>query len=83
MKIATRHPVSADQVIHDFKEVRFLAEDGQAMFEVRIGADGRSIEVRGVEVYKHGDAIYTEVLEIRPRYANTVEIRGVRYDEGT
>ena len=82
MKIATGHPVSGDQVIHDFKEVRFLSDEGQVMFEVRIGKDGRSIEVRGVDVYKHDGALYTEALEIRPRYSNGVEVSSVRY-EGT
>ncbi len=81
MKIATGHPVSADQVIHDFKEVRFLTDDGRPIFEVRIGADGRSIEVRGVDSYKHDGTIYTEALEIRPRYANGVEIRTLPYEE--
>ena len=82
MKIATGHPVTADEVVHDFDVVRFLADDGRAMFEVRTGKDGRSIEVRGVESYKHDGTIFTEELEVRPRYSNSVEVRSVRY-EGT
>lgn len=79
MKIATGHPVSDDEIIHDFKEVRFLTDDGKPVFEVSIGEDGRSIEVRGVNTYTFDGSIYTEALEIRPRYTNSVEIRTVLY----
>lgn len=80
MKIATGHPVTADEAVHDFKEVRFLTDDGRAIFEVRIGEDGRSIEVRGVDSYKFDGVIYSEHIEIRPRYANGVEIRTLPHD---
>lgn len=80
MKIATGHPVTADEIVHDFKAVRFLTDDGRPMFEVSIGSDGRSIEVRGVDTYKFDGVIYTEALEIRPRYANSVEVRTLPYD---
>lgn len=80
MKISTGHPVSADEVIHDFKTVRFLTDEGRPMFEVSIGSDGRSIEVRGVDCYKFDGAIYTEALEVRPRYSNGIEIRTIKYE---
>ncbi len=81
MKIATGHTVTNDQVVHDFKEVRFLNDAGEPMFEVRIGQDGRSIEVRGINTHSMNGKIYTETLEIRPRYANLVEVRALPYDQ--
>lgn len=54
--------------------VRILAEDGRDMFEVRLGEDGHSIEVRGVTCCKVGGVLYREHLVIEPRSANVVII---------
>jgi hypothetical protein len=60
--------------------VRFLCDDGKAVFEVSIGDDGRSIEVRGVGSYCHGGDVYIEALEFSPRFSNVVEIRTKKYE---
>lgn len=64
----------------DGDSVRFVTEDGRTMFEVGINKDGRSIEVRGVEVTKHEGELYDCWLSVSPRTANTVIIRTEKYD---
>lgn len=80
MKIATGHTITKNQVDHDFTQVRFLCDDGSPVFEVSIGVDGRSIEVRGVGSYSHGGYVYVEPLEISPIYSNVIEIRTRKYE---
>lgn len=74
LHIETGHPVTADvQKLND-KTVRFVTEDGRAMFEVTAGEDGRSIKVCGVGVTKVEDVIYTESIDVRPNSSNSVTI---------
>ena len=81
MKISTGHPVSNDEVVHDFTCVRFLTDEGRPIFEVRVGEDGRSIDVRGIDCCRVDGVMYSEALEISPRYSNGVEIRTKKYGE--
>ena len=57
LRIETGYPGTDDVSVVPGESVRFIAEDGLAMFEVSSGNDGRSIEVRcisakWIEVYK-------------------------------
>lgn len=80
MRIETRHGASGDIEIVRSNRVRFVAEDGLTMFEVVAGKDGRSIEVRGVDICKVGDQVYSNAIDIRPHVSNLVEIRVREYD---
>lgn len=78
MKIVINHYSNPTDVGDD--SVYFQNEDGRAMFEVRVGKDGRSIEVRGVETCKVGGVLYTEQLSIEPRSTNVVMVRTLPWD---
>ena len=60
--------------------IRFVTEDGRAMFDVYIGKDGRSIEVGAPQVTKVDGVIYDSKLEVLPRATNRIVIRTSRYD---
>lgn len=81
MKIVSGRKYNND--VHDVGDdsVRFVAEDGRTMFEVSCGDDGRSIEVRGIEVCKVSGKLYSEGLEIRPQVSNCITIRARLYDD--
>lgn len=81
LHIESGHPYMADvkNVAGNF--VRIVTEDGRTMFEVTVGKDGRSIEIRGVECCKVDGAIYAEQLSIQPNSSNSVTIRPVLYEE--
>ncbi len=81
MKIATGSTHMGNEQIHDFDSVRFLAADGRTMFEVSANKDGRSIEVRGVEVCKVGDQLFSEQLVIRPRVGNCITVSTMLWGE--
>jgi hypothetical protein len=63
----------------DSRRVCFIAEDGRTMFEVRTGDDGRSIEVRGVDVCKVNGVLYEGRFTVRPMASNAVDIVAVPY----
>lgn len=60
--------------------VSFLTEDGRVMFEVSAGKDGRSINVRGVETCIVDGVLYSELLELQPIVANSIDIKARKYD---
>ena len=78
LHIETGHPVSADVEQVPGNTVRFVTEDGRAMFEVSCGKDGRSIEVRGVESTKVSGEIYSNLIDVRPNVANSVTLMARR-----
>lgn len=82
LHIESGHPYMADVKNVSGKFVRIVTEDDRTMFEVTIGKDGRSIEIRGVSMTKVDGAIYTEQLSIQPNSSNSVTIRPVLYEEG-
>lgn len=61
--------------------VRLVAEDGHVAFEIMIGADGRSVEVRGVDSFTVNHVLYSNALEIRASGSNKVTIRAQAYDD--
>jgi len=80
LHIESGHPVMADAQRVSGDKVRFVTDDGRTMFEVGVGRDGRSIEVRGVETTKHDGQIYDCWLLLQPGSSNAVTVRTVRYE---
>lgn len=71
----TEEPDDGSDII-DSHEVRVVSKDDRTIFVVRLGEDGRSIEVRrtsGVVI----DCKYYDDLSIQPRASNVVELRVV------
>jgi hypothetical protein len=81
MKIETGHSVTKNVVAVDGYSVRFVAEDGRTMFEVTAGDDGRSIEIRGVDVCVVRGVMYASLIDVRPNVSNSVSVMARRYDE--
>jgi hypothetical protein len=81
MKIEIGHSITNDVKTVDADRVRFVANDGNTMFEVSICKDGRSLEIRGINVCKVDGVLYSETIDIRPRTSNSVEIRARLYDD--
>jgi len=81
LKIASGHRITNDEEFHDFDTVRFVVDDGRTMFEVRAGKDGKSIEVRGVEVCFVDGTMYSEALVVYPNCSNSILVRVRRYDD--
>ena len=75
----TGHPVSADvaQVAGD--RIRFVNQDGRCLFEIRIGRDQASIEVRAVDTHKVGDVIHDGVLFIHPISSDLITLSTPAY----
>ena len=79
LKIQSGHPVTDDVQDVEGQFVRFMTEDGRAMFEVHAGKDGRSIEVRAIQATKVDGVIYDTILNICPKSSNAVDIFTQRY----
>jgi hypothetical protein len=82
LHIETGHPVTRDTNKVEGNRVRIVSEDGRTMFEIVLGRDGRSVEVRAVEPTKHDGKIYDTCLRVCPDASNAVTIRTALY-EGT
>jgi hypothetical protein len=81
LHIETGHPVTKDIQVLPVKDVRFVTDDGKTLFEVSIGKDGRSIQIRGVDVTKVGDMLYGSSLAACPEALNSLSIRTLPYDD--
>jgi hypothetical protein len=81
LQIETGHPVQGNVKRLTERMIRFVTDDGRAMFEVIACPNGRSIEVRGVGSTKVGGVIYTESLDVRPNVSNSITVM-VRPYEG-
>lgn len=79
LHIETGHPITKDVQALPARGVRFVTDDDRTMFEVHIGQDGRSIEVRGVDVTKVGDMLYGSSLAACPNASNSLTIRTLPY----
>ena len=79
MKIQSGRIYSKNVVLHDFDGVSFVTDDGREMFEVTIGKDQRSIDVRGIEVCKVDGKLYSQTLVIEPHVSNSITIRTKLY----
>ena len=80
LHIETGHPVTKDVQTLPHTGVRFVADDGKTMFEVHMGKDGRSIEVRGVDCTRVEEILYSSSLAACPNASNSLTIRVLPYD---
>ena len=80
MKICTGHRLTGDEAEVMADAVRFKTEDGRTAFEVCIGKDGRSLEIRAVEPIKANGTIYGTQLLVVPRVSNSVRVATEEYD---
>lgn len=80
LHIETGHPLTGDVRSHPFREVRFVTDQDRTMFEVSIGQDGRSIEIKGVDVVAVDGVLYDSSLAACPNASNSLTIRTVPYD---
>jgi hypothetical protein len=70
LHIETGHRITDNVDILAAKGVRFVTDDGRTRFEVRIGQDGRSIEIKSVRLS----------LVACPNASNSLTIRTLPYD---
>lgn len=80
MKIAIGGSFGEPNQDLDTERVRFVAPDGRDMFEVSVGKDGFSIEVRGIASTRVDGVLYREQFDIEPNCSNCVTIRAKKYD---
>lgn len=78
--IETGHPVTQDTEIIDAKIVRFVNNDSRTLFEVGIGKDSKSIEIRGIDVVRVDGKLYGSYLAALPNAANSLTIELRPYD---
>ena len=81
MKIVSGHPLMNTEADVAGHEVRFLDDNGRAMFEVSIGKDGASIEVRAPDTCIVDGKLYNNRLLISPNVSNSITIKCPLYDE--
>ena len=60
--------------------VSVVAEDGRTMFEVILGRDGHSIEVRSFAACKVNGILYDSRMLVQPESASGVVIQARPYD---
>ncbi len=65
----------------DSDRIDFVAEDGRLMFQVRIGKDGRSLEVSACDVCKVGGTLYNSRLVVEPLVTNAITISTRKYED--
>ena len=81
LHIETGHSVTGDIEVLPATGVRFVTDDGRTMFDVCVGRDGRSIEVRGVDVAVVGNVLYGAELAACPNASNSLTICTLPYDD--
>jgi hypothetical protein len=75
MHIETGHSITKDtQVLVGIKDVRFVVGD-HTMFEVSVGKDGKSIEIRSIEYVAIDGICYDRLkVSVQPVAANCVKM---------
>ena len=81
LHIETGYKITSNAQRIDANGVRFVTENGQTMFEVDIGKDGKSIEVRGVDRTKVDEVAYGSNLAACPNASNSLTVRVCRYSD--
>jgi hypothetical protein len=74
LHIESGHSVTKDVQQVPGKFVRFVDEKNRTAFEVTVGVDGKSIEVRAVDAFIVDDTLYDKRLCVYPEAANAVNI---------
>ena len=81
MKIVTGIEFLGTQAVVDAETVRFVMPDGQQLFEVSIGKDGASLEIRAPDNCKVNGRLHSNRIRIEPNVANSITLRTAPYDE--
>ncbi len=79
MRIESGHPMMNDVAEVAGDSVRFVCNDGRTMFEVRVCKDGKSLEVRGVDVAKVNGVLYGNALCVIPHVTNSITVAAIPY----
>lgn len=58
-----------------------VTEDGRPAFEITIGENGISIEIRAQSCVKVNDTIYDSRLVVRPVVSNVIQVLLSRYED--
>lgn len=80
MRIESGHQMMGDVADVSGDRVRFVTDDGRTMFEVSVGKDGRSIEVRCVDTAMVNGVLYGTALCVIPRVTNSLTVAAIPYD---
>jgi len=81
VKIETGHELLKNVAPVNSDTVRFVADDGRTIFEVSIGKDGRSLDVRAVDNCVIGGELYAARLVVAPHASNSASVRVPRYED--
>lgn len=83
MKIKTGHRMIGEVKTIDAAFLRFVCDDDEerVLFEIRIGSDGRSLEVRAVDTFVSEGELYSNRLRIDPVVSNVVRVSTIPYEE--
>ena len=81
MKIRTGMRLMDDLVDVPGDRVVFVTDDGDEMFEVRIGKNGKSIDIRGIDDCRVNGEIYSCALDIKPHVSNSITIAVRPYEK--
>ena len=81
MKITTGMKLMKDLKPVEGDSVSFRTGDDREMFKVRIGKDGRSIEVRACDACRVGGVNYSTSLVIEPQVTNAITVRTKRHND--
>lgn len=70
----THATLNGDKTVHEFPNgIKIIADDGWALFDITLLADG-SIEIRANSVVKHNGVMLDDDLRIVPRAAGAIVI---------
>lgn len=62
------------------KGVDFVTDDDRIMFSVRIGKDGRSLEINACDTCKVGGVLYSTSILVAPNVTNSITVSTKPYD---
>jgi len=80
MKMQTGMKLMKDVKPVDGQAIDFVTDDeGRLAFSVKIGEDGRSLEIRACDSFKVDDVLYDNQIIIEPQVSNSIVIRTRRY----
>lgn len=79
LRIETGHVVTGNVKQVDATAVRIVTQDGRTLFAIELGDDGRSIELRAVDVTRVDGKMYESSLQLHPRSSNSVIVRTREY----
>ena len=67
--------------IAEGRKISVLADDGREAFSLRVGEDGRSLHIHGVDTFKAGGKLYGSRLLVQPGATNAVIVFARAYED--